>query len=68
MITVTKLNDSIITVNADLIEFIESTPDTIISMTTGKKILVKETVDCVIQKVIKYRQECFKKPEVRQRQ
>lgn len=55
MIEVKRLNDSVITINSDLIEFIESTPDTLISLTTGKKLLVKDTVDEVVKKVIKYR-------------
>lgn len=55
MIEVKRLNDSAITINSDLIEFVESTPDTLISLTTGKKIVVKDTVDEVVRKVIQYR-------------
>jgi len=51
MIKVTRLNETELVVNADLIEFVESIPDTIISLTTGKKIMVKETIDEVIEKV-----------------
>jgi flagellar protein FlbD len=36
-------------------EFIESTPDTIISLTTGKKLIVKETVEEVIEKIIEFK-------------
>ena len=43
MIEVTKLNDTKILVNAELIETVEETPDTVISFTTGKKIIVKES-------------------------
>lgn len=43
MIEVTKLNDSKIVVNADLIELIEETPDTVVTLTTGRKIIVKES-------------------------
>jgi len=57
MITVTKLNDQQIIVNADLIEFIEPTPDTMISTTTGKKIFVKESVDEIIQRVVLYKKK-----------
>jgi len=42
MIQVTRLNDTKLVINADLIEFVEEIPDTIISLTTGKKIMVKE--------------------------
>ncbi len=55
MITVTRLNDSKLVINSDLIEFIEAIPDTIISLTTGKKIMVKESTDTVIQIVAEFR-------------
>ena len=43
MIEITKLNGTRILINPDLIEIIESTPDTVISLTTGRKIIVKES-------------------------
>ena len=55
MIKVTKLNGRELVVNADLIEFIESTPDTIISLTTGRKIMVLEEMDAVIRMAVEYR-------------
>lgn len=54
MIKLTKLNDDKIYVNDILIEFIEETPDTVITLTTGKKIIVKEPVEMVINKIIEY--------------
>ncbi len=42
-IEVTKLNDEKITINSDYIEVIEATPDTVITMTNDKKIIVKES-------------------------
>jgi flagellar protein FlbD len=57
MIKLTRMDRREIVINSDLIESIESTPDTVISLTTGKKILVLETLDEVVEKVIKYRQE-----------
>lgn len=45
MIDVTRLNDKILTVNCDLIEFIEETPDTVITFTTGTKIVVRESAE-----------------------
>ncbi len=59
MIELTKLHNEKIVVNADLIEFVEETPDTMICTTTGKKIMVKETVAEVIEKVIAYRRLCL---------
>jgi flagellar protein FlbD len=48
MITVTRLNGTRVTVNALLIEIIEETPDTIITLTTGKKLVVTEKTAEVI--------------------
>lgn len=58
MIKVTRLNGQFIVVNADLIEFVEEIPDTIISLTTGKKILVRENTEEIIRKVTSYRSQC----------
>lgn len=55
MIKVTKLNGSELVVNADLIEFVESTPDTLISLTTGRKIMVLEALDEVVERAVTYR-------------
>lgn len=63
MITVTRINKKSIVINAELIEFVESTPDTIITTTTGKKIIVIDTTEDIIRKVIEYRRLCF--PEKR---
>ncbi len=54
MIGLTKLNNQTFVVNADLIKFIESTPDTLVTLTTGERILVKETTDEVIRRVVQY--------------
>ena len=55
MIKVTRLNGNELVVNADLIEFVESLPDTIISLVTGKKIMIKESSDDVIDKVAEFK-------------
>lgn len=55
MIRVTRLNNHEIVVNADLVEFLESTPETIISMTTGRKVVIKESIDQVIERIGEYR-------------
>ncbi|HHW67360.1 MAG TPA: flagellar FlbD family protein [Epulopiscium sp.] len=59
MIKVTRLNDTQIVINAELIEFVEETPDTVITMTTGRKIVVKETIDEIIDTVIQYKQKIY---------
>ncbi len=55
MIEVTRLNGTPLVINADLIEFVESTPDTLVSLTTGRKIMVRESVDDVVRRAIEYR-------------
>jgi flagellar protein FlbD len=58
MIKLTQLNGRSIVVNVDLIEFVESTPDTIVSLTTGKKILVKESDEEVIRRTAAFWRTC----------
>ena len=55
MIRVTRINDTELVVNADLIEFVESIPESMITLTTGKKIMVKETVDEIIERVAEFK-------------
>jgi len=57
VIAVTKLNGEQFIVNAELVELVESTPDTIVSLTTGKKYMVKETLDEIIERIIQYRRQ-----------
>jgi flagellar protein FlbD len=57
MIEVTRLNDSKLTINAELIERIEELPDTVIKMTTGNKIIVKESRQEIRNLVILYKKE-----------
>ncbi len=55
MIKVTRINDSPLVINADLIEFVEATPETIICLTTGKKIMVRESIDEIIERVAAFK-------------
>lgn len=59
MITVTRLNNTSIVVNPDLIVFIEETPDTIITLSNGEKLVVQEKVKEVIRRVIEFRRSIF---------
>ncbi len=52
MIKVTRFNSEQLIVNVQLIEMIESTPDTVITLTTGKKIVVKESTEEIITQSI----------------
>lgn len=54
MITVTRLNGSKVMINALLIELIEETPDTIITLTTGKKIIVTEDASMLLLSIQSY--------------
>jgi flagellar protein FlbD len=56
MIEVTRLDGSKLIVNAELIEFVEATPDTVISLLSSEKIIVKEPPQQVVDMVIAYRQ------------
>ena len=57
MIHLTRLNQSPIVLNADLIEHIELTPDPVISLTGGEKIRVIESADEVVRRVIEWRRQ-----------
>ena len=55
MIQLTKLNGHQVVINSDLIEFIEETPDTVITLTTNDKLVVKERMADIVSKVVFYR-------------
>ena len=55
MISVTRLNGTEIVVNADLIETIEATPDTVITLVDGKKYVVHETTNDVVERIRLFR-------------
>ena len=59
MIEVTKINNQKVLINPDLIEFVQETPDTVISFTTGRKIIVKESRQEVKNLVKLYRKDIF---------
>ena len=62
MIDVTRMNGKQFTLNSDLIETIEETPDTVLTLTTGKKIIVKESRQKVKNLVKLYRKDIFSIP------
>ncbi len=55
MIRLTRLNNQGLTVNSDLIKFVEQSPDTLITLVSGEKIVVRESVDEVLARVIEFR-------------
>lgn len=58
MIDVKKMNGMNITINSDLIETVEDTPDTVITLTTGRKIIVKESRQTIKNLVKSFKREC----------
>jgi flagellar protein FlbD len=69
MVKITRLNDSVLIINADMIQFLEATPDTIITLTDGRKVVAKESVDDIIEKVVDYKRRLLLSgPEVRSQQ
>jgi flagellar protein FlbD len=55
----TRLNGGPLVLNSDLIEHIEVTPDTVITLTTGQIMRVCETADEVIERIIEFRREIY---------
>ena len=59
MIKVTRLNNSELWINAELIQMIEATPDTVISLVGHDKIIVRESPETLVQEVIEYRRQIY---------
>jgi flagellar protein FlbD len=64
MIVVKKINGQEIVVNCDLIQTIEFSPHAVMSLTTGEKIIVDETRDDILAKVIEYKRAISRSAEV----
>lgn len=62
MIEVTRTNHRKITINAEMIVFIEETPDVVITLSNGAKILVKESAREIVDKVIDYKRRIHQDP------
>ena len=59
MIRVTRFDGKEIVLNADWIQSVETTPDTLITLTSGVKIIVKDSVDEVVSAFKKYKRESY---------
>jgi flagellar protein FlbD len=57
MIKLTRTSGKEFVLNADLIEEVQETPDTVVTLTNGRKLLVKDSADDIIKKVVNYRQK-----------
>ncbi|HOY67061.1 MAG TPA: flagellar FlbD family protein [Candidatus Ozemobacteraceae bacterium] len=61
MIRLTRINGRPFVLNADLIENLESTPDTVITLMNGRTYMVRESLDAVLELVIRYRRSVFRR-------
>lgn len=61
MIKVTRLNHVPLLLNSDLIEYVEVTPDTVITLTTGQKLMVLESADEVVSQIIQFRRAIYER-------
>ena len=59
MIPLRRLNNQPIIVNCDLIESVESTPDTVVTLTSGNKLIVRDSLDEVRKRVIEFKREIY---------
>ena len=55
MIRLTRLNNQSLIVNSDLIKFVEQSPDTLITLVSGEKIVVRESAEEVLVRLIEFR-------------
>ncbi|HEY3770401.1 MAG TPA: flagellar FlbD family protein [Candidatus Angelobacter sp.] len=55
MIQLTRLNQKALTVNSDLIKFVENTPDTVITLVSGEKFVVLESAEIIVERVVEFR-------------
>ena len=55
MIQLTRLNNQPLMVNSDLIKCVENAPDTVLTLVTGEKIIVRETTEQVLERVVDFR-------------
>ena len=61
MIHLTRLNNQPLVVNADLIKFIENAPDTVLTLITGEKLVVKESVDDVLARIGEFQERYYRR-------
>ncbi|MGC4120533.1 MAG: flagellar FlbD family protein [Myxococcales bacterium] len=64
MVYLNRLDGSELVINADLLLFIEATPDTVVTLTTGARLMVKQSVDEVVERVVLYRRRLRAGPQL----
>jgi flagellar protein FlbD len=55
LIQVTRLNSKGFAINADMIKFIEPAPDTVLTLVNGEKVIVRESVDEIVRRIVEFR-------------
>ncbi|PHR90652.1 MAG: flagellar protein [Blastopirellula sp.] len=64
MIKLTRLDGSVFVLNAEMIRYVEENPDTFITLNTGDKMVVTESIDEVIDRTIQYQQRKYMLPQL----
>lgn len=60
MIQLTRLNNHPLAVNSDLIKFVEQAPDTVITLVNGEKLIVRESAEQVLSRIVEFRRSVLK--------
>jgi len=63
MIQLTRLNNSSLIVNSDLIKFVEQSPDTVMTLLNGEKIIVRESAEQVLERIVQFRRAVLQNPK-----
>ena len=62
MIQLTRLNGQPLMVNSDLIESVETTPDTVITLISGNKVIVRESFDAIQDRIVEFKRKIYGPP------
>jgi flagellar protein FlbD len=65
MIPVTRFDGASMLLNADLIEWIEQTPDTVVGLVNGERVLVRETPDELVRRIVDFKRSIMAGPILR---
>lgn len=61
MIKVTRLNDAVLMINVEMIQSLQATPDTVITFTNHDRLMVKEPVEEISQRIVEYQRTVYSK-------
>lgn len=63
MIALTRLNGQAMMVNADLIETLEATPDTVVTLVSGNKLIVRDSMETIAERIIAFKRKIYGPPD-----